>query len=142
MADSLLFDGNQQYTFPKTNIKFTPPKTFRADDKGNIVHDWTGSSIQHTIVSTSYTKLIQGIRKETFEKQGYIFINQQTLSTKQSIEGTLYIVRFSANNIEYERIIYFIGNESQTLWLSINYPVMMKSLLYEVFENCLLTIQL
>ncbi len=142
LADSLLFDGKEQYTFPKTNIKFTPPKTFRADSAGNIVHDWTGSSIQHTIVNTPYAKLIKSISKETFEKQGFIYINQQNLSTTQAIEGTLYIIRFTSNTVEYERMVYFIGKDSQTLWLSINYPVMMKSLLYEVFENSLLTIQL
>ncbi len=142
IADSLLFDGIQQYTFPESSITYTPPKTFRLDEQGNIVHDWTGSSIQSKILNTNYSKLIPTITKETFEKQGFSYINQLQITTDQKNEGTLFLIKFTSNNIEYERIVFFVGNQHQTLWLNINYPVMMKSLLYEVFEKSLLTIKL
>jgi hypothetical protein len=141
IPDSLLFNGIQKFTFPKTNVSITPPKTFRADNQGNLIHDWTGSSIQCTIVNANYLSLLKTINKETFEKQGYTYINQQTLSTRTNKEGTLFLIGFTSNGMEYERIVFFIGNNNQTAWLSINYPVMMKSLIFETIENCLTTIE-
>lgn len=141
IPDSLLFNGNQKYTFPNSNLTLTPPKTFRADNQGNLIHDWTGSSIQCTIVNTNYLSLLKTINKETFEKQGYTYINQQTLSTQRNKEGTLFLIGFTSNGVEYERIVFFIGNNNQTAWLSINYPLIMKSLLFETIENCLTTIE-
>ncbi len=142
IPDSLLFDGVQEFTFPTSNIKYTPPKTFRLDSLGNIVHDWTGSTIQYKVLSTDYSKLISSISKETFEKQNFLFVNKFQLITNQKIEGTLYLIKFLIGQTEYERIVFFIGNQKQTLWLTVSFPVIMKSLLYEVFENSLLTIKL
>lgn len=141
IPDSLLFDGIQKYTFPNTHLTLIPPKTYRADSQGNIIHDWTGSSIQCTIVNSSYSSLLKTIHKETFEKQGFTYINQETLSTHLNKEGTIFLIGFTLNGIEYERMVFFIGNSSETAWLSINYPVIMKSLLFETIENCLTTIE-
>jgi len=141
IPDSLLFNGIQKFTFPNTDLTLIPPKTFRADNQGNLIHDWTGSSVQCTIVNTNYLSLLKTIHKETFEKQGYTYINQQTLLTRMNKEGTLFLIGFTSNGVEYERIVFFIGNNNQTAWLSINYPVMMKSLLFETIENCLTTIE-
>jgi hypothetical protein len=141
LPDSLLFNGIQEFTFPNTNLTLTPPKTFRADNLGNLIHDWTGTSIQCTLINTNYLTLLKTISKETFEKQGFTYINQQTLVTRKNKEGTLYLIGFISSGVEYERIVFFIGNGHQTAWLSINYPVMMKSLIFEPIEHCLTSIE-
>lgn len=141
IPDSLLFNGIEKYTFPKSTLTFTPPKSFRKDNQGDIVHDWTGSSIQCTIVNAEYASLLKTIHKETFVKQGYTYINQYLLTTKQGKEGTIFLIGFKSSETEYERIVFFIGHNGQTAWVSINYPLMMKTLLYETLENCLTTIE-
>lgn len=141
LPDSLLFNGNQKFTFQSTNLTLIPPKTFRADNLGNLIHDWTGTSIQCTLLNANYLALLKTINKETFEKQGFSYINQQTLVTRKNKEGTLYLIEFISNGVEYERIVFFIGNGTQTAWLSINYPVMMKSLIFGPIEQCLASIE-
>jgi hypothetical protein len=141
VADSLLFDGNKRYFLTNSKLSFIPPKTFRDDNHGNIVHDWTGASIQLKIVNTNYELLVKSTQKQTFEKQGYTYINQQTLKTNAGKESTLYLISYKTNNYNYERIVFFIGNGDKTAWISANYPVIMKSLLYEVIEKSLLTVE-
>lgn len=140
IPDSLLFDGIKKFTFPKTNLTFTPPKTFR-EEMGNIIHDWTGASIQCSIINSSYIKVIKEITKATFEKQGFIYINQETIKTHQNKEGIIFLIGFQSNKIEYERMVCFIENGEKTAWININYPTIMKSLLFEVLENSLLTVE-
>lgn len=142
VPDSLLFNGTQRYNLPNSTFSIIPPKTFRLDNSGNLVHDWTGASIQIKIINTDYLALVKSTKKETFEKQGFSFINQQSIKTELGKEATLYVIGFKANNYEYERVVFFIGNNNRTAWVSANYPVIMKSLLYEVIEHSLLSIDL
>lgn len=140
IPDSLLFDGIKKFTFSKTNLTFTPPKTFR-EEHGNIIHDWTGASIQCSIINSSYLKVTKEITKTTFEKQGFTYINQETIKTHQNKEGIIFLIGFQSNKIEYERMVCFIENGEKTAWININYPTIMKSLLFEVLENSLLTVE-
>ena len=141
IADSLLFDGTKRYFLINSTLSFIPPKTFREDSYGNIIHDWTGASLQLKVVNSNYDFLVKAVQKQTFEKQGYTYINQQTLKTNSGKESTLYLISYKTNNYDYERIVFFVGNGDKTAWISANYPVIMKSLLYEVIEKSLLTVE-
>ena len=137
------FDGKTSIVITNTNIRITPPKAFRLDEKQEnlIVQDWTGSNILVQELSVSYKKMLTGISKETFEKQGFEYISAYDVFTKSGNEGKLFVLSFKTGEWEYERLVLLSGDDKKTAWISANYPVIMRHLLYEILENSLLNIE-
>ncbi len=142
-ADEDYFDGATSIVIENTSIRIIPPKAFRLDKKqGNLlVQDWTGSNILIQELNTSYSKMVLGITKETFLKQGYTFISSYDVFTKSGNEGKLFILSFKTGEWEYERMVLLSGNNKKTAWISANYPVIMRHLLYEILESSILNIE-
>lgn len=141
--DKSYFDGKTSILINNTSIKITPPKAYRLDDKQDnlLIQDWTGSNILVQELSVSYKKMLTGISKETFEKQGFEHISAYDVFTKSGNEGKLFVLSFKTGEWEYERLVLLSGDDKKTAWISANYPVIMRHLLYEVLENSLLNIE-
>ncbi len=141
--ESNFFDGNTSIKIEGTSITITPPKTFHFKEgtKNTFIQDWTSSSILVQQLNTSYEKLIPTITPETFTKQGFKYISKYEVFTKSGNSGMMYVLTFKSGDWEYERIVLFSGDKTKTAWISANYPVVMRHLLYEVLEKCVLNIE-
>lgn len=141
--ESNYFDGNTSVKIEGTSITITPPKTFHFKDgsKNTFIQDWTSSSILVQEINASYEKLIPTITNETFTKQGYNFVSKYEVFTKSGNAGMMYVLTFKTGDWEYERLVLLSGDKTKTAWISANYPVVMRHLLYEVLEKCVLNIE-
>ncbi|MGI6320274.1 MAG: hypothetical protein ACOXZK_04815 [Bacteroidales bacterium] len=141
--DSVYFDGLSAIKIEGTDIYITPPKAFRLQDGSNnlLVQDWTSSNILIQQMPVSYKSMIANISAETFTKQGFEYINKYETFTKSGNEGTIYVLGFISGEWEYERLVLLSGDGKKTAWISANYPVMMKHLLFEVLERSILNIE-
>jgi PKD repeat protein len=74
----------------------------------------------------------------------YLLEEQQeektNLVTENGSEAIIYLVRFTSNDLEYERAMFFTGQEN-TIWININYPVSIKKLIFPAIEACLKSVQ-
>ncbi|NLN73433.1 MAG: hypothetical protein GX140_04225 [Bacteroidales bacterium] len=143
IPDSVYFDGLSAIKIEGTDIYITPPKAFRLKDGSNnlLVQDWTSSNILIQQMPVSYKSMIANISAETFTKQGFEYINKYEAFTKSGNEGTVYVLGFVSGEWEYERLVLLSGDGKKTAWISANYPVMMKHLLFEVLEKSILNIE-
>jgi hypothetical protein len=74
--------------------------------------------------------------EEYITSQGYTFVERKELTTHKSEQAVIYFVQFTSNEMEYERAMFFYGNEN-TIWINVNYPVSIKKLIYPAVEACL-----
>ena len=141
--ESNYFDGNTLAKIQGTSISIIPPKTFhfKEGSTNTFIQDWTSSSILVQQINTAYDKMITTITPETFTKQGFTYISKYEVFTKSGNPGMLYVISFKTGEWEYERIVLFSGDKTKTAWISANYPVIMRNLLYEVLEKCVLNIE-
>lgn len=141
--ESSYFDGNTPVKMEGTSITITPPKTFHFKEGTNntFIQDWTSSSILIQQLNTSYELLIATLTPETFTKQGFKYVSKYEVFTKSGNPGMMYVLTFKTGDWEYERIVLFSGDKTKTAWISANYPVVMRHLLYEVLEKCVLNIE-
>lgn len=142
-SDEDYFDGETSILIKNTSIHITPPQAFRLDEKQSnlLIQDWTGSNILIQEINVSYQKMLSGIDAETFSKQGFEYISSIDVLTKSGNEGKLFIISFKTGEWEYERMVLLSGNKRKTAWISANYPVIMRHLLYEVIEKSILNIE-
>ncbi|MDD2411713.1 MAG: hypothetical protein RBS19_08485 [Bacteroidales bacterium] len=142
-SDKDYFDGETSILIENTNIRISPPKAFRLDEKrpNLLIQDWTGSNILIQEINAPYKTMLSGINKETFSKQGFDYISSYDVFTKSGNEGTLFILAFKTGEWEYERMVLLSGNDQKTAWISANYPVIMRHLLYEIMEKSILNIE-
>lgn len=142
-SDEDYFDGETSILVENTSIRISPPKAFRLDEKKSnlLIQDWTGSNILIQEINASYQKMLSGINKETFLKQGFEYISSYDVFTRSGYEGRLFVLSFKTGEWEYERMVLLSGNNQKTAWISANYPVIIRHLLYEIIENSILNIE-
>jgi hypothetical protein len=78
--------------------------------------------------------------EEYIKSQGYEFKERKLMQTQNGNEAVVYFVSFTAEEIEYERAMFFTGKEN-TVWININYPLSMKNLIYPAIEATLKSVQ-
>ena len=136
-------------TVPNTDIVITPPAHFKYVDaiKG-FVHVGTSASITiQEIENISYIQVTQGLTPEYFAQQNATLIGSEDIKTKSGMEGKLYILGFTTTSndtskkvLHYERMMLFTGDYQRTIWISANYPELLKKVLYFVLKESLLTV--
>lgn len=92
------------------------------------------------IKGVSYKKVTSSLNASYFEGQGFHLIESKQLQLKSGKMAFIYRTNYSVNNADYERIFFFTGNEN-TLWINVNYPLVMKPLVYNVVENSLKSVR-
>ncbi len=136
---------------PNSSIKIIPPayfKPFSKDGKFGFMHEGASSTISFQVIpGTPYLMIVQGMNDEFFNKQNVKLISSEDVKTKSGKDGKMYIVSFKVKSrdgkqeYDYERIMFFTGDLSQTVWINANYPVVVKKILYDVLKASLLTVQ-
>jgi hypothetical protein len=146
--DSVL---NAYVTLPNSDISMVPPayfKPFLNDGKFGFMHEGAGASISiQEILGTPYPIVVQYMSKEYLETQGVKFIAKENVQTTQKKDAIIYLVSFSVKSkdgskeIQYERIMLFTGDYNRTIWISANYPVVARKMLFNPLRISLLSVK-
>jgi hypothetical protein len=146
--DSIL---NAYVTLPNSDIRMVPPAYFKAfinDGKFGFMHEGAASSISiQEIKGTPYPIVVQYMSKEYLETQGVKFIAKDNIQTKQKKDAVIYLVSFTVKSkdgnkdLEYERMMLFTGDYNRTIWISANYPVVARKMLFNPLKESLLSVQ-
>jgi hypothetical protein len=140
--NSLVYDSTKMVQVPNTHVFMIPPEHFIVDSEINgFSHPGSGTTIQVLELPKVNHRIIeQGMTTEHITSQGYEFIEKQEITTEKGKRAVIFFVRFSTNDVEYERAMLFTG-EKNTIWVNINYPVSMKKLLFPAIESALKSVQ-
>jgi hypothetical protein len=147
--DSLTKPSLKPYAVPNTDIVIIPPAHFKYVDAINgFIHVGTSASITvQELDNISYLQIIEGLTPEYFAKQNVTVLNSEDVKTRSGMTGKLYTLGFSTVSndsakkiLHYERLMLFTGDYQHTIWLSANYPELLKKVLYNVLKESLLTV--
>ena len=140
--EKLIYNEAKLVQAPNTNVFIIPPEHFVADPSINgFVHPGSATTIQIIEVPGVNYKLIDAsMTKEYIESQDYIFKEKHEIITENGQKAVIYTVRFTANEYEYERLMFFTGEEN-TIWININYPTSIKKLIFPAMEASLKSVQ-
>lgn len=140
--NKLIYDESKLIQAPNTNVFIIPPEHFIQDAGINgFVHPGSATTIQVIEVPGKNLKqLINSMTDEYITEQGYTFIGKEEIITESGNPAILYFVQFTSNELEYERIMFFTGDEN-LIWININYPLTIKKLIYPAVEACLKSVQ-
>jgi hypothetical protein len=138
----LVYDESKLIQAPNTQVLLIPPEHFEADPKINgFAHPGSATTIQVIEVpGRSYKSIDKSMTEEYIKSQGYEFKERKLMQTQNGNEAVVYFVSFTAEEIEYERAMFFTGKEN-TVWININYPLSIKNLIYPAIEATLKSVQ-
>lgn len=127
-----------------TGARFKPPKYFEPFAQGEyygFMHKGTGANIiGQFLPGTPFISIATNMNKETFEKQGAILLEQFDFKTIAGAPAYVFIIRFEANKVPINRIMFFTGDYQNTILLTANYPELFSSLLREVMLTSFSTV--
>lgn len=127
-----------------TGAKFKPPKYFEPFAQGEyygFMHKGTGANIiGQFLPGTPFISITTNMNKETFEKQGATLLEQFDFTTIAGVPAYVFIIRFKANEVPINRIMFFTGDYENTILLTANYPELFATLLREVMLTSFSTV--
>ncbi|MDD2386309.1 MAG: hypothetical protein PHP52_05950 [Bacteroidales bacterium] len=138
----LVYDQSKLIQAPNTNVFLIPPEHFVADPTINgFVHPGSATTIQIIeIPDKPYTVIDEAMSETHIKSQGYIYKERQEIITETGKKAAIYFVGFTSNDVEYERVMFFTG-EQKTVWININYPLSIKKLVFPAVVATLKSVQ-
>ncbi|MDR2836046.1 MAG: hypothetical protein LBV69_07640 [Bacteroidales bacterium] len=136
ITDSLIFISN-------TNVSLIPPKYFEIDSSINgFIHKGSHTTIQTIFVpNVAFQKIEEKMTAQYIKSQGFTFVEKKQLILDSGQEAVLFFVTFTTKeNMEFERIMFFTGNQN-TIWINVNYLIIMKNLILSEITKCLKSVQ-
>ena len=133
---------------PGTNIKIDLPTVYQWDaTQQAYIYAGAASSItfkelRGTAVKDLIKSMDQSLRKDT----KLVTMNSSVLKTRSGAEAKQFVVTFPVTEksgdkkTDFERIVFACGDAQNSVWVSVNYPVVTRSLLSDVLQSCLLTL--
>ena len=108
---------------PRTDVFMTPPEHFLVSENiPGMIHPGSSTTVQvQEIIGTSYIMIAQAMTPEHFESQNVRLISQEDVKMKDGKNGILYLVEFTVNGYDYERLMLFAGDYNNTIWINANY---------------------
>ena len=140
---NLNYTPGELVQIPRTDVFMVAPEHFLVSENiPGMIHPGSSTTVQvQEIIGTSYIMIAQAMTPEHFESQNVSLISQEDVKMKDGKNGILYLVEFTVNGYDYERLMLFAGDYNNTIWINANYPKSAKSLLYDVLVESLLTAQ-
>jgi hypothetical protein len=138
-----VYNADDLQQIPGTNIKMQPPEYFLVSEAiPGLVHPGSSTTVQvQEIIGTSWIMIEQAMTEEHFDSQGVKLISSDLIEMTNGKSGIMYLVEFTVNGFEYERLMIFAGDYNNTIWINANYPKSSKRLLQDILINSLLTAQ-
>lgn len=140
--EKLVYDYSKLVIAHNTNVKIIPPEHYIPDASINgFVHPGSASTIQiQEVPGISYSAIEQSMTSDYIESQNYRLVDKVYITTQKNKNAVIYFVQFTSGETEYERAMFFTGDQN-TIWINFNYPVSMKKLLYPAIEACLKSVE-
>jgi hypothetical protein len=143
VESDFIYDETQLAVIPGTHVKMQPPEHFMVSESiPGMIHPGTSTTVQvQEIIGTSYVMIRQAMTPEHFESQGVTLVSSTDVTMQDGKGGVLYLVEFTVNGFEYERLMLFAGDYNNTIWINANYPKSAKAILQDIITESLLTAQ-
>jgi len=127
---------------PNTNVHMVPPEDFELNPSTNgFIHKGSATTIQiMEINNVSAAKIIKSLDAEYFDKQGFKLESRADIQLNNGKNAIIYLTQYNTNGEDFYRLFFFTGNE-KTIWINVNFPAIVKILLYEPIIASLKTVR-
>jgi len=140
---------NEPFYFDSTGVSIIPPAYFMPfvqKGKMGFIHKGAGSTIQVQILDGMiYSMIAGGLTTEEFMRQNATLKEHYSVLTNSGQKAEFFIVSFFIKaldkDIEYERMMLLTGDHTRAIWVSANYPVMAKTVVFTTLKESLLTVE-
>lgn len=147
--DTTYHKVNERFFFDSSGVSIIPPAyymPFVQKDKTGFIHKGAGSTIQVQILDGMiYSMIAGGLTAEEFLRQNATLKEHYTILTNDNQKAELFIVSFFIKaldkDVEYERLMLLTGDHTRTVWVSANYPLMAKPVVFNVLKESLLSVE-
>ncbi len=143
-------DNSKFFAAQVGNIGIDIPDGFEViQNQHGYIHKGSASTLFITeMEKVPFSFAGQHFNNENFEKGNAKIISTQKVKTQDGNDAVLYTLTLNITakegnkTIEYERLILITGNESTTVFVVANYPVMVKKIIEEPLKASLLSVKL
>ncbi len=136
------------YKVTVNNITLDVPEGFEAvQGQNGFLHKGSASTLMiEEIPNSPFSFSADHFNSENLEKDGAKLISKQDIKTSSGQDGVLYTLTVSLKNkdntssVDFERLVLLTGNETKTICVVVNYPVIIKKLIQEPLKTSMLSI--
>jgi hypothetical protein len=140
--DSLIYDGKTTVFIDTFGVSMVPPQYSLKVDQRTFISPGTTSSIQISeIKRVVYLMAVQNIKEEVLAPQGIHLISKEPVMTSDNKEGILVLVSMKVDTVDFYRMMLFTGDYMRTLWITANYPVLLKEKVEATLRKSLLSLK-
>lgn len=130
------------------NITIDVPEGFEAvTNQNGFLHKGSASTLMVSEISNSpFNFTVSHFNSENLEKDGAKLTEKTEIKTTADQDAVLYTLSFAvkskdnSSSVDFERLILITGNETTTVVIVANYPVMIRKLIQEPLKTSLLSV--
>lgn len=124
------------------------PEGFEAvQNQNGFLHKGSASTLMIEEISNSpFSFSADHFSAKNLEKDGASLIGQQNIKTSSGQDAILYTLTVALKNkdntttVDFERMVLLTGNETKTICVVVNYPVIVRALIQEPLKTAMLSI--
>jgi hypothetical protein len=140
--DSLIYDGKTTVIIDTFAVSIVPPQYSLKIDARTFISPATTSSIQIAeLKRVVYPMVVQNITEETLAPQGVRLISKENVVTLDNKEGVIVLVSMKVDTTDFYRLMLFTGDYTKTIWVTANYPVILKEKVEAILRKSMLTLK-
>jgi hypothetical protein len=132
-----------------TSMLITIPAGFVAlADSCGYLHPGSSSSIMiKDMPGSSYQKVVEALQNGQLQKYGNAVTGSEHVQTSEGNNGIIFTLTFTAKSkdgkqdIPFERMLFLTGDMNHTLWITANYPEVIKKYIIEELRECMLSVK-
>jgi hypothetical protein len=138
----LEYSEDDMVNIPGMDISMAPPAHFKHDESlPGFLHKGTSASIQILEVQNIKMETVtKSLTQAYFEQQGFQLEKESVLLLDNGKKAKIYLTNYNVNDEDYQRIFFFTGGKN-TIWINVNYPAVVKDLIYKPIISSLKTIK-
>lgn len=140
--DSLIYDGKTTVVIDTFSVSIIPPQYSLKIDARTFISPATTSSIQVAeLKRVVYPMVVQNITNEVLAPQGVRLVSKENVMTNDNKEGILVLVSMKVDTMDFYRMMLFTGDYIKTIWVTANYPVILKDKVEAILRKSILSIK-
>ncbi|MEA1874080.1 MAG: hypothetical protein U9N51_06595 [Bacteroidota bacterium] len=127
---------------PNTNVSIIPPENFELNPATNgFIHEGSATTIQiMEINNVSVKNVTTSLNTEYFKNQEFNLESKQDIQLNNGNFATIYLTKYTVNEEDFYRLFFFTGDK-KTIWINVNFPAIVKDLLYKPIIASLKTVK-
>ncbi len=130
------------------NITIDVPEGFEAvPNQNGFLHKGSASTLMVSEITASpFSFILSHFNSENLEKDGAKLTDKIEIKTTSGQDAVLYTLGFAvkskdkSSSVDFERLILITGNETTTVVVVANYPVMIRKLIQDPLKISLLSV--